>query len=212
MNALQIQQARLNQLAQNNGKRIAVILEGRDSAGKSGTIRELTQYLSPNWYSVSTTTKPTKNTMKNWLRFWKKRLQKTGKITFFDRSHYSRALCQKVNGWCSARQYGNFMRDVNAWENSQDVIFVKFWLSITEKTQIENLTNRELSPLQYWKLSPNDKLAVAQYNDYTIAKETMLAQTGEWHSINYDNKAEGRLKLITTLCDILEAKIMPGSK
>jgi len=212
MNALHIQQARLNQLAQNNGKRIAVILEGRDSAGKSGTIRELTQYLSPNWYSVSTMAKPTKNTMKNWLRFWKKRLPKTGKITFFDRSHYSRALCQKVNGWCSARQYGNFMRDVNAWENSQDVIFVKFWLSITEKTQIENLTNRELSPLQYWKLSPNDKLAVAQYNDYTIAKETMLAQTGEWHSINYDNKAEGRLKLITTLCDILEAKIMPGSK
>ena len=136
MNTLQIQQARLNQLAQNNGKRIAVILEGRDSAGKSGTIRELTQYLSPNWYSVSTMAKPTKNTMKNWLRFWKKRLPKTGKITFFDRSHYSRALCQKVNGWCSARQYGNFMRDVKAWENSQDVIFVKFWLSITEKTQI----------------------------------------------------------------------------
>ena len=111
--------AKLNQIASNNNEGIAVVLEGRDTAGKSSTIRALTQYLSPAWYSVVPSTKPSKKTMECWLPHWSTKMPSKGQIVFYDRSWYSRAMVQKLNGWCSDQQYKEFLLDYKMWENQQ---------------------------------------------------------------------------------------------
>ena len=206
MDALEIQQVRLNEIVlRDDFEPVAVVLEGRDTAGKSSTIRELTHYLPTPKFSVVLSTKPSKSTMANWLGFWAQKMPVSG-ICFYDRSWYSRAMVQKINGWCSARQYKNFMRDVNAWEQDQGIRFIKFWLSISEDEQRARIVKREKSPLTNWKLSPNDKIALSYYDQMTLLKERVLTTTKNWHSINYNDKSKGRLELITTLNNLLGEK------
>ena len=115
-------------------------------------------------------------------------------------------MVQKINGWCSDRQYKNFMRDVNAWESEQGIRFIKFWLSISEDEQRARISKRENSPLTNWKLSPNDKIALSYYDQMTLLKERVLTTTPDWHSINYNDKSKGRIELITTLNNLLGEK------
>ena len=206
MNALEIQQVRLNEIVlRDDFEPVAVVLEGRATAGKSSTIRELTHYLPTPKFSVVLSTKPSKSTMANWLGFWAQKMPVSG-ICFYDRSWYSRAMVQKINGWCSDRQYKNFMSDVNAWEQDQGIRFIKFWLSISESEQRARISKREKSPLTNWKLSPNDKIALSYYDQMTLLKERVLTTTKNWHSINYNDKSKGRLELITTLNNLLGEK------
>ena len=206
MDALEIQQVRLNEIVlRDDFEPVAVVLEGRDTAGKSSTIRELTHYLPTPKFSVVLSTKPSKSTMANWLGFWAQKMPVSG-ICFYDRSWYSRAMVQKINGWCSDRQYKNFMRDVNAWEQDQGIRFIKFWLSISEDEQRARIVKRENSPLTNWKLSPNDKIARSYSDQMTLLKERVLTTTPDWHSINYNDKSKGRLELITTLNNLLGEK------
>ena len=206
MDALEIQQVRLNEIVlRDDFEPVAVVLEGRDTAGKSSTIRELTHYLPTPKFSVVLSTKPSKSTMANWLGFWAQKMPVSG-ICFYDRSWYSRAMVQKINGWGSDRQYKNFMRDVNAWEQDQGIRFIKFWLSISEDEQRARIVKREKSPLTNWKLSPNDKIALSYYDQMTLLKERVLTTTKNWHSINYNDKSKGRLELITTLNNLLGEK------
>ena len=205
MNKLQIQQARLNQIVMSdNFGPTAVVLEGRDTAGKSSTIREVTHYLPVSKFSVQLSTKPSKETMDNWLDFWKTKMPFGPQVVFYDRSWYSRAMVQKINGWCSDEQYQEFMANVNEWEEQLPVRIVKFWLSISEQEQSNRIKERKYSPLKFWKLSPNDERALSYYDEMTLLKERVLTTTDNWYTINYNNKAEGRLALITRLCDILE--------
>ena len=205
MNKLQIQQARLNQIVMSDvfGP-TAVVLEGRDTAGKSSTIREVTHYLPVSKFSVQLSTKPSKETMDNWLDFWKTKMPFGPQVVFYDRSWYSRAMVQKINGWCSNKQYQDFMANVNEWEEQFPVRIIKFWLSISEQEQSNRIKERKYSPLKFWKLSPNDERALSYYDEMTLLKEKVLTTTDNWYTINYNNKAEGRLALITRLCDILE--------
>ena len=205
MNKLQIQQARLNQIVMSDDfGPTAVVLEGRDTAGKSSTIREVTHYLPVSKFSVQLSTKPSKETMDNWLDFWKTKMPFGPQVVFYDRSWYSRAMVQKINGWCSDEQYQEFMTNVNEWEEQFPVRIVKFWLSISEQEQSNRIKERKYSPLKFWKLSPNDERALSYYDEMTLLKERVLTTTDNWYTINYNNKAEGRLALITRLCDILE--------
>ena len=205
LNALEQQQARLNYLAEKTEDAVAVVLEGRDTAGKSGTIRALTQYLPPRLFSVVLSTKPSKGTMENWLGFWADKMPQDGQIIFYDRSWYSRALVQKINGWCSDLQYRNFMAKVEEWEKRKPVRFIKFWLSISEDEQARRIEERKISPLKYWKLSPNDEKALSYYDEMTLLKERVISRGG-WQVIDYNDKKAGRLELITRLCDGLENK------
>ena len=175
----------LNQSAEKihkQGKRVAVLLEGRDGAGKSGTIRDFTHYLPPYTYSVVPSFMPTKKQMSCWLKSWELLLPKKGQIVFYDRSHYSRALLQPIMGWCSLKQYENFMNKVIEWEKSQNVIFIKFWLSISKQEQDFRLNNREHNPLTYWKFSKNDKKSLSKNNvrppNKTTAKQPNAANIG----------------------------------
>ena len=212
MNKLQIQQARLNQIVMSDDfGPTAVVLEGRDTAGKSSTIREVTHYLPVSKFSVQLSTKPSKETMDNWLDFWKTKMPFGPQVVFYDRSWYSRAMVQKINGWCSDEQYQEFMANVNEWGEQFPVRIVKFWLSISEQEQSNRIKERKHSPLKFWKLSPNDERALSYYDEMTLLKERVLTTTDNWYTINYNNKAEGRLALITKLCDILETNIEKSS-
>ncbi len=212
MNKLQTQQARLNQIVMSDDfGPTAVVLEGRDTAGKSSTIREVTHYLPVSKFSVQLSTKPSKETMDNWLDFWKTKMPFGPQVVFYDRSWYSRAMVQKINGWCSDEQYQEFMANVNEWEEQFPVRIVKFWLSISEQEQSNRIKERKYSPLKFWKLSPNDEQALSYYDEMTLLKERVLTTTDNWYTINYNNKAEGRLALITKLCDILETNIEKSS-
>ena len=204
MNDLEIEQAKLNKLAEKNRGRIAVILEGRDTAGKTGTIRTVTQYLNPAWFSVCLSSKPSESEMNHWLGSWTRKMPAENQIVFYDRSWYSRALVQPVNGWCSDKQYSNFMNQVNKWEDKKPITFIKMWLSISESEQLARINHREVSPLKYWKLSANDKIAVEKYNAMSIKKESMVNNCGEWFSINYNDKSAGRLAFIKRLNKELE--------
>jgi len=191
-------QAKLNRLAENLSAPVAVILEGRDTAGKSSTIRELTHYLPPDLYSVCLSHKPSKAAMKSWLAYWQTKLPKQNQIVFFDRSWYSRAMVQHLNGWCTPKQYENFIREHKQWEASQPVRLIKFWLSISEDEQKRRIESRKNSPLTYWKFSPNDENALSHYDRMSILKERVI--DSEWHTINFENKRAGIKKLLDTLC------------
>ena len=205
-NELEFQQARLNEIVSTyTGRPIVVVLEGRDSAGKSGTIRELTHFLPTKEFSIVTTNKPTKAQMSSWLAWWSTRIPANPMITLCDRSWYSRALVQSVNGWCTPKQYHNFMGRVNDWEKEQNCLIIKFWLSISQQEQSARLTDRKTSKLRGWKYSNNDAMALTQYDKMSLAKENLFTASGQdWNVIDYNNKGEGRVNMITRLCDILQ--------
>ena len=189
--------AKLNQIAANNNKGIAVVLEGRDTAGKSSTIRALPQYLSPAWYSVVPSTKPSKETMENWLGHWQTKMPAKGQIVFYDRSWYSRAMVQRLNNWCTEDQYREFLQGYKMWESFQDVKIIKLWLSITEEEQRARIDNRKNSPLTYWKFSENDENALSYYDSMTLLKERVV--DSEWHVLDYNNKKKGIKSALKTI-------------
>ena len=191
-------QAKLNRLAENLESPIAVILEGRDTAGKSSTIRELTHYLPPDLYSVCFSHKPSKQAMASWLPYWETKLPRKNQIVFFDRSWYSRAMVQHLNGWCTPRQYENFMRRHKNWEANQPVRLIKFWLSISEDEQKRRINARKNSPLTYWKFSENDENALSHYDRMSILKERVI--DSDWHTVDYADKKRGIKNLLATLC------------
>lgn len=203
MTRLELQQVKLNRIVERPFGRVAVILEGRDTAGKTGTIRELTHYLPISKYSISLSTKPSEWDMDNWLTSWNNKMPSENQIVFYDRSWYSRAMVQKQNGWCSDDQYEDFMAKVLEWEDAQPVQFIKMWLSISEEEQRCRIGDRIESPLKSWKYSPNDALALSKYDTMTLLKERVHTTLGKWHNIDYNVKPAGRLALMTKLVDIL---------
>ena len=116
-------------------------------------------------------------------------------------------MVQKINGWCSDKQYNKFMSKVNCWENSQKgVTFIKFWLSISEEEQARRLEERRKNPLKSWKLSENDRKALSYYDTMTLLKEKVITTCGDWHTIDYNDKEVGRLNLITKLVENINEK------
>jgi len=193
---------KLNELAENifdTGRRVAIVLEGRDGAGKSGTVREITRYMPPYAYRVQPSFMPSKRMMKSWLPEWKKLLPKKGQMVIYDRSWYSRALLQPVMGWCSSRQYENFMRDVTEWEHEQQFEVVKVWLSVNEKKQRQLLSRRVDDPLRYWKYSPNDPKSLDAFDAITQKKNAMFELNFDWNVIDMESRDHGRNRIIETI-------------
>ena len=192
----------LNELAENifdTGRRVAIVLEGRDGAGKSGTVREITRYMPPYAYRVQPSFMPSKRMMKSWLPEWKKLLPKKGQMVIYDRSWYSRALLQPVMGWCSDRQYDNFMRDVTDWEHEQQFEVVKVWLSVNEKKQRQLLSRRVDDQLRYWKYSPNDPKSLDAFDAITQKKNAMFELNFDWNVIDMESRDHGRNRVIQTI-------------
>ena len=208
MTPLQNIQADINVALQNADYPVAVILEGRDGAGKTGAIRQSTEYLPFSKYKVIHSRKPSSSAMAQWLQYWKWQLPTTiGEIFFFDRSWYSRALCQRLNNWASDRQIDNFLRSVEDWEINQQLEglrIIKFWLSISEETQKERLTTRIGCPLRGWKFSKNDANALQTYDLMSVAKNDMMLCSNDWIEIDFNNKASGQIQMLREIHKFLQ--------
>ena len=210
---LQVELLKLQEWAIEEGKRICIVFEGRDAAGKGAVIKRFIENMMPKSVGVIELGVPTKKQERNWFKTWEKRLPKTGKIHFLDRSWYSRALIQPAMGYCNEKQYKYFMRKVNIWEHKlidEGLILIKIYLSITKENQKLRFYMREHSALKYWKLSPNDWKAHNKWQILTNFKEQMFRKTSTfdspWVIINSDNKMIGRLNAMRYVLGSIDYK------
>ena len=186
-----------------NGLRVAIVLEGRDAAGKGSTATTITHYLNPRSSSIISQGIPTPQEMRNWLGRHYKMLPGRGEMIVFDRSWYSRALVQPAMGYCSMRQYHYFMNRVNDWERNlmdEGVSIIKIYLSVSRESQTLRFRLRQDSDLQYWKYSANDRKVAERWQLLTFFKERMFAVTSTdyapWVIIDSDNKQQAQLNAI----------------
>lgn len=200
---LRVQLLLMQEWAVERGKRIAVVLEGRDAAGKGSTAAGIVHYLNPKSARIISQGIPSPKEMRNWLGSHYKRMPSPGNITIFDRSWYSRALVQPSMGYCTMRQYGYFMNRVNDWEEElvdEGIDLLKIYLSVSRESQEMRFRLRQNSELQYWKYSATDRKAAERWHLLTYFKERMFAVTSTdyapWVIINSDNKHQARLNAI----------------
>ena len=210
-NRLQVELLKLQEWVINRDKRVAIVIEGRDAAGKGSTIKRFIENMMPKGVEVIELGVPTKKQEKNWFRTWEKRMPESGKIHFFDRSWYSRALIQPVMGYCNEKQYKYFMSKINKWEKKvieEGLILIKIYLSISKENQEIRFHLRETSALKYWKISPNDWKAQKKWQILTTFKEVMFNKTSTrespWVIINSDNKMIGRLNAMRYVLSSIE--------
>jgi len=187
-----------------NKKRVCVIFEGRDAAGKGGSIRRFTEHLNPRSMRVVALTKPTDVEKGQWyFRRYIKELPNPGEIVFFDRSWYNRAVVEPVMGFCNDEQYEKFMVQVTEFEHmlyEDGVIIIKYWFSISKDEQENRFNARLENPLKQWKFSEVDKEGQRLWDKYTHYKELMFSKThtafSPWIIIKTNNKKEARLESI----------------
>ena len=193
------------------GQRIVVLFEGRDTAGKGGAIRAVSEKLNPRQCRTVALGKPTDDERGQWyFQRYVKHLPTKGEIVLFDRSWYNRAGVEKVMGFASDEQVEQFLDQVPTFEKmlTDDGIFLfKYWLGADQEKQEERLRERLEDPLKRWKLSPIDLAARDKYDDYTKAREEMLARThtewAPWTLVNFNDQKQGRLTLVRDLLDRL---------
>lgn len=184
-------------------KKVAIVFEGRDAAGKGAAIRRISEHLMTNHFRVVELGVPTPQQNVNWLNTYKEMFPKEGEIVFFDRSWYSRALIQPTMGYCTENQYKYFMKRVVKWEQDlvdKGVTIIKFYLSININTQATRFEIRRNHDLKYWKLSENDLESVEHWQTYTQYKEKMFEKTSwegaPWVIMNANNKLIAQLNCI----------------
>lgn len=198
---LQVELLKLQIWAKETGQRIVILFEGRDAAGKGGTIKRLMEHLNPRGARVVALEKPTDTERGQWyFQRYVQHLPTSGEIVLFDRSWYNRAGVERVMGFCSEAEYQEFIRQVPLFERqlvSSGVHLIKFWFSVSRSEQRRRFKERELHPLKQWKLSPIDLASLDKWEDYTKAKEAMFFETdtadAPWTVIKSDCKKRARL-------------------
>ncbi len=199
---LQIELVKLQQWVSNKGKRVVIIFEGRDAAGKGGNIRRFAEHLNPRSMNLVALTKPTKIEQGQWyFRRYIKELSNPGEIVFFDRSWYNRAVVEPVMGFCTDDQYNRFMLQVPEFEHmlyEDGVKIIKFWFSISKEQQKARFEARLENPLKRWKFSPVDQKGQELWDKYTFYKEQMFSKTHTaycpWITVKANNKKVARLE------------------
>lgn len=199
---LQIELVKMQRWVQEKKKRVAILFEGRDAAGKGGTILRFTEHLSPRALRVVALPKPTEEETGQWyFQRYMKQLPNRGEIVFFDRSWYNRAVVEPVNGFCTDDEYDRFMRQVPEFEHmlfEDGITVIKFWFSISKKEQLKRFKGRMKNPLRQWKLSPIDARAQDLWDDYSKYKELMFSRThtsfSPWLIVRANDKKKARLE------------------
>lgn len=202
LSKLQSELVNLQQWITEKHLRVAVLFEGRDAAGKGGSIKRFMEHLNPRSSRVVALSKPTENERGQWyFRRYIKELPNPGEIVFFDRSWYNRAVVEPVMGFCSKKEYNQFMVQVPEFEHmlyEDGVIIIKFWFSISKEVQIKRFNARLKNPLKQWKFSPVDKMGQALWDDYTFYKEQMFTKThtdfSPWIIVKTNDKKTARLE------------------
>lgn len=201
---LQIELVKLQQWVLNNRKRVVIIFEGRDAAGKGGNIRRFAEHLNPRSVRQVALNKPTEIERGQWyFRRYVKHLPNRGEIVFFDRSWYNRAVVEPVMGFCDDQQYSQFIHKVPEFEHmlyEDGVTIIKFWLSITKDEQFKRFNSRNENPLKRWKFSPVDQKGQELWDKYTYYKEQMFSRThtsySPWIIVKTNDKMAARLETI----------------
>ena len=204
---LQIELIKLQNWILKYKKRVVVVFEGRDAAGKGGAIRRFRRYLNPRSTRLVALNKPTDRERGQWyFRRHVKELPNPGEIVFFDRSWYNRAVVEPVMDFCTKAEYEEFMRQVPEFEHmlfENGVNIIKFWFSISRDEQEKRFNARKLDPLKQWKLSPVDLKAQGLWSEFTYYKQEMFSKThtsfAPWIIIKADNKRNSRLESIRYL-------------
>ena len=200
---LQKELLKLQEWLLKSNKKLAIVFEGRDAAGKGAAIRRISEHLMTKHFRVVELGTPTKKQNNNWFGTYLKKMPKEGEIVFYDRSWYSRATIQPTMGYCTNNQYQYFMNNVVEWEKklvNDGVILIKFYLSVNISTQARRFQIRRDHDLKYWKLSENDLASVEYWEKYTKYKEKMFEHTSweqsPWVVINANNKLIAQLNSI----------------
>ncbi len=209
---LQIELVKLQRDVQLKGRRLAIIFEGRDAAGKGGTIRRFIEHLNPRSARVVALPKPTDLQKGQWyFQRYAEQLPNPGEIVFFDRSWYNRAVVEPVMGFCSEQQYRIFMQQVPEFEHmlyEDNLELVKFWFSISKDVQEQRFESRRVDPLKQWKISPVDEKAQANWDIYTKYKEKMFSKThttySPWIIVKANDKKKARLESMRHVLSTLE--------
>jgi polyphosphate kinase 2 len=201
MSLLTIELVKLQAWVKETGERVVLIFEGRDAAGKGGTIKRFTDSLNPRGARVVALPKPTETQTGQWyFQRYIEELPTRGEIVFYDRSWYNRAGVEHVMGFCSGHEYLEFMRQAPEFERMlvrSGIRLFKFWFSVSREEQLRRFLKRAKDPVKQWKLSPMDLESLARWDEYTKAKEAMLFYTdtadAPWTVVRSDDKRRARL-------------------
>jgi polyphosphate kinase 2 len=199
---LQIELLKLQSWVKEDGRRLILVFEGRDAAGKGGTIRRYTEHLNPRGARVVALEKPTERQLGQWyFQRYVEQLPAAGEIVFFDRSWYNRAGVERVMGFCTDAEYKRFMHQTPPFEQmlvEDGVDLIKFWFSVTQSEQRTRFTLRRVDPVKQWKLSPMDLASLDKWDAYTAAKEQMFRSThtahAPWTVVKSNDKRRGRIE------------------
>ena len=210
--ALQIELVKMQSWAQSTGQRIAVVFEGRDAAGKGGSIKRVTENLNPRGAKVIALSKPTDKERGQWyFQRYIQDLPGEGEITLFDRSWYNRAVIEPVFGFCTDEQREHFLKQAPDFEKmlaDEGITLIKIWLTVGRAEQLRRFLARESDPLKQWKLSGIDVKGLHLWDEYTAAIETMFARThtniSPWNVIRSDDKRRARLAVMQLILSQLE--------
>ena len=198
---LQTELLKVQSWVKETGQRIVCLFEGRDAAGKGGTIKRFMEHLNPRAAHVVALEKPTERERGQWyFQRYIAQLPTKGEMVFFDRSWYNRAGVERVMGFCEEHEYLEFMRQVFPFEQmlvNSGIILFKFWFSVTRQEQLRRFHSRKNDPLKHWKLSPVDVESLDKWDDYTKAKKDMFFHTDNpltpWTVIKSDDKKRARI-------------------
>ena len=204
---LQIELVKLQDWVINEGEKVAIIFEGRDAAGKGGTIKRITENLNPRYCKIVALAAPTEREKTQWyFQRYVTHLPAAGEIVIFDRSWYNRAGVERVMGFCSDKQYINFLQTCPEFERmiiSSGIKLLKYWFSVSAEEQMNRFKSRAEDPTKGWKLSPMDLESVNRWDEYSRAKDNMFEHTdtqfSPWYVVESDNKKKARVNCINHL-------------
>ncbi|MGY4643191.1 polyphosphate kinase 2 [Cellulomonas sp. URHB0016] len=217
---LQAELVKLQLWTQATGARIVVLFEGRDAAGKGGTIKRITQYVSPRVVRIAALPTPTEREKTEWYyQRYVAHLPAAGEIVLFDRSWYNRAGVEKVMGFCTAQEYSRFMRQTPIFEQmlvEDGILLRKYWFSVSDEEQLKRFRSRLNDPVRQWKLSPMDLESLTRWEDYSRAKDEMLVHTdvpaSPWLIVESDVKKVARLNMISHFLSSIPYTDVPHEK
>lgn len=198
---LHVELLKMQHWVEATGQRVVMLFEGRDAAGKGGTIKRFTEHLNPRSARIVALGKPTESERGQWyFQRYVNHLPTRGEIVFFDRSWYNRAVVEPVMGFCTQTEHHTFLRQVPMMENmliDDGILLLKFWFSVSREEQYRRFKAREVDTLKQWKLSPVDAKGLALWDEYTAAKKEMFMATdtrfSPWIVVKSDDKKRARL-------------------
>jgi polyphosphate kinase 2 len=211
---LQVELVKLQEWVRNKGLKVVAIFEGRDAAGKGGTIKRITESLNPRVCRVVALAAPTEREKTQWyFQRYVVQLPAAGEIVLFDRSWYNRAGVERVMGFCSEAEYLEFLHSCPEFERMlvrSGIILIKYWFSVSDEEQERRFQERIKDPTKRWKLSPMDLESRRRWVEYSRAKDEMFAHTDlqqiPWYVVNADDKKSARLNVIRHLLSLIPYK------